>query len=82
MPDSSKDDASLPIQIYSPIGDSHRSSRQCKNPHWPPSGSSKSRLAARLSTQLAITYHELDVLHHGPGWVKRESFKADVRRCA
>lgn len=46
------------------------------------SGSGKSTLAARLSARLAIPYHELDALHHGPGWVKRESFEADVRRFA
>lgn len=42
------------------------------------SGSGKSTLAAAVSARLAIPYHELDALHHGPGWVKRKSFEADV----
>lgn len=43
------------------------------------SGSGKSTLAAALSARLTIAYHELDALHHGPGWTKRKSFEADVR---
>ena len=46
------------------------------------SGAGKSTLAAQLSARLGIPYHELDAMHHGPGWVKRESFESDVHRFA
>lgn len=46
------------------------------------SGSGKSTLAARLSARLTIPYHELDALHHGPEWTKRESFESDVEAFA
>jgi adenylate kinase family enzyme len=42
------------------------------------SGSGKSTLARRLAALLGAPYHELDALHHGPGWVKRADFETDV----
>lgn len=42
------------------------------------SGSGKTTLATRVARLLDIPRHELDALHHGPGWVKRPEFEADV----
>lgn len=42
------------------------------------SGSGKSTLARRLAEVLDLPHHELDALHHGPGWTKRPEFEADV----
>lgn len=42
------------------------------------SGSGKSTLARRIATSLELPYIELDSLHHGPAWVKRPGFEADV----
>lgn len=42
------------------------------------SGSGKSTLARALGERLDLPYHELDALHHGPGWVKRPEFEGDV----
>ena len=42
------------------------------------SGSGKTTLAHGLQTLLHLPHHELDALHHGPGWRKRERFEADV----
>lgn len=44
------------------------------------SGSGKTTLARKLSTRCGLPRHELDALHHGPGWVKRPEFESDVRR--
>lgn len=42
------------------------------------SGSGKSTLARRVADTLSVPYIELDELHHGPGWVPRPTFVADV----
>ncbi|WP_309504434.1 MULTISPECIES: AAA family ATPase [Nocardioides] len=42
------------------------------------SGSGKSTLAARIGALLDLPYTEMDSLYHGPGWVPRPSFEADV----
>ncbi len=42
------------------------------------SGSGKSTLAAALADRLGVPYHELDALHHGPNWVPRPEFAAEV----
>lgn len=43
-----------------------------------PSGAGKTTLARRISAVLDAPHTELDGLHHGPGWVKRPTFEADV----
>ncbi|RKR74234.1 AAA family ATPase [Frondihabitans australicus] len=42
------------------------------------SGAGKSTLARRLSRILQLPYTEMDALFHGPDWVPREAFAADV----
>lgn len=42
------------------------------------SGSGKSTLARRLGVLLDLPYTELDALFHGPGWVPRPDFAAEV----
>ncbi|GAA2022698.1 adenylate kinase [Agromyces tropicus] len=42
------------------------------------SGSGKSTLAAAIGAALAIPYVEVDALYHGPGWVPRPEFDADI----
>jgi adenylate kinase family enzyme len=44
------------------------------------SGAGKSTVANRIGRALGITYTELDSLFHGPNWVPRETFIADVER--
>lgn len=41
-------------------------------------GSGKSTLARALSASLSVPYHELDALYHGPQWVPRSEFTAEV----
>jgi adenylate kinase family enzyme len=42
------------------------------------SGSGKSTLAREISTRASLPYTEIDALHHGPGWIVRAEFLADV----
>jgi adenylate kinase family enzyme len=42
------------------------------------SGSGKSTLSRALSVILSVPYHELDALYHGPQWVPRPEFIAEV----
>jgi adenylate kinase family enzyme len=46
------------------------------------SGSGKTTLAARIAAVLRAPQVEIDSLFHGPGWVPRPSFEADVRHFA
>ncbi|MEJ1086934.1 AAA family ATPase [Microbacterium sp. Mu-80] len=46
------------------------------------SGSGKTTLARRIAHALDLPNHELDALHHGPGWTPRASFLDDVRAFA
>ena len=46
------------------------------------SGSGKSHLARRLGAVTGAPYVELDALHHGPGWVPRDTFLADATELA
>jgi adenylate kinase family enzyme len=43
------------------------------------SGSGKTTWAGRIAEQLGVPHVEIDALFHGPGWVPRPSFLADVR---
>jgi adenylate kinase family enzyme len=42
------------------------------------SGSGKSTLASRVGSLLDLPHHEMDALHHGPGWTTRPEFEPDV----
>ncbi|MEV6769576.1 AAA family ATPase [Nocardia sp. NPDC051030] len=42
------------------------------------SGAGKTTLAVRLAELLRMPRYELDALHHGPGWVKRDAFEDEV----
>lgn len=44
------------------------------------SGSGKSTLAGKLAALWELEHFEIDGLFHGPGWVPREEFAADVER--
>lgn len=44
------------------------------------SGSGKTTLAARAGAVLDVPHVEIDALFHGPGWIRRPSFEADVDR--
>jgi adenylate kinase family enzyme len=46
------------------------------------SGSGKSTLGRELARRTGIPYTDLDGLFHGPGWVERPEFEADVRALA
>lgn len=46
------------------------------------SGSGKTTLAGRIAETLSAPHQELDGLYHGPGWVRRQSFVADVTAIA
>jgi adenylate kinase family enzyme len=43
------------------------------------SGSGKTTVAALVAARLRVPHVEIDGLFHGPGWVPRPSFEADVR---
>lgn len=44
------------------------------------SGVGKSTLARRIADAAGLPYTEIDALFHGPNWVPRESFPADVEQ--
>jgi adenylate kinase family enzyme len=46
------------------------------------SGAGKTTLAVAVGGALGLTHVEIDALFHGPGWVPRPSFVADVERLA
>lgn len=43
------------------------------------SGSGKTTLATRIGDRWHLPHTEIDSLHHGPQWVPRPEFEADVR---
>lgn len=46
------------------------------------SGAGKTTLAGRIGAALRLPHVEIDALFHGPGWVPRATFTADVARFA
>jgi adenylate kinase family enzyme len=46
------------------------------------SGTGKTTLARELARRLALPFHEMDALYHGPGWTKIPSFEQDVAAIA
>ncbi|RJL34369.1 AAA family ATPase [Bailinhaonella thermotolerans] len=42
------------------------------------SGSGKTTMARAVAERCGLPRYELDALHHGPGWVKRPEFEAEV----
>jgi len=44
------------------------------------SGAGKTTLATRIGDLLQLPHVEIDALFHGPGWVPRPAFEADVRQ--
>lgn len=44
------------------------------------SGSGKTTICKQLAELLGVPRVEIDSLHHGPGWVRRQSFVADVEK--
>jgi adenylate kinase family enzyme len=46
------------------------------------SGSGKTTLAAKISATLRVPHTEIDALHHGPGWTKRQEFESEVAEFA
>jgi adenylate kinase family enzyme len=42
------------------------------------SGSGKTTLSDRIGSRLGVRHVEIDALHHGPGWVPRPTFVAEV----
>jgi adenylate kinase family enzyme len=43
-------------------------------------GTGKSTLARQLAARLALPFHEMDALFHGPGWQPLPTFEAEVER--
>jgi len=46
------------------------------------SGAGKSTLCRKIAQRTGLPYTELDSLHHGPGWTKRDEFESDVANIA
>jgi adenylate kinase family enzyme len=46
------------------------------------SGAGKSTMARTIAARLQLPYIEMDALFHGPGWVRRPEYDADLDRIA